>query len=197
MDLAPSVSSDIGKDAASTSVIMEQDFVVLQQNDGPPTDRETEPPAPRVPQPTGTAGIRRIPTPGDQSSIIPRLDMDVAICKSQISSLQADAMRTFSKLEWAQAEVRHLKEDKQTMDRALEETRNQLRELTARIESGEAALKSLGELCTFRASDFHEMISNLQQQHRENLMSSTIGSDPAPPPPRWFCTAGGCDSAGG
>ena len=56
-----------------------------------------------------------------------------------------------------------------------------IKELTTRLESGAIALKSFGDICTFRAADFHTLFNNIQQQQRDYSTSSSI--EPAEPPP--------------
>ena len=52
------------------------------------------------------------------------------------------------------------------MESGIEELTNQVKELTMKLESGAVALKSFGDICTFRAADFHTLINNIQQQQR-------------------------------
>ena len=76
-----SVSTDDGKDSASTSVIMDPDYVVLDHNTNTilqPSERNDEPPPARA---TGATGIRRIASGTNHSPIMERMDIDLAICK--------------------------------------------------------------------------------------------------------------------
>ena len=67
------------------------------------------------------------------------------------------------------------------MTETINELKNQVLELTNKIETGAASLKSLSAVCTFRAVDFHAMISDIRQQQRDSTTSSSI--EIAPPPP--------------
>ena len=63
----------------------------------------------------------------------------------------------------------------------INELKNQVMELTTRLENGAVSLKSISDVCTFRAVDFHAMITDIRQQQRDLSASSSI--EPVPPPP--------------
>ena len=61
-----------------------------------------------------------------------------------------------------QQELRIAREDREEMMETINELKNQVLELTNKIETGAALLKSLSDVCTFRAADFHAMISDIR-----------------------------------
>ena len=78
-----------------------------------------------------------------------------------------------------QQELRIAREDREEMTETINELKNQVLELTNKIETGAASLKSLNDVCTFRAADFHAMISDIRQQQPDSMTSSSI--EIAPP----------------
>ena len=56
------------------------------------------------------------------------------------------------------------REDRQELVETIDELKNQIMELTTRLENGAVSLKSLSDVCTFRAADFHAMINDIRQQ---------------------------------
>ena len=110
-----------------------------------------------------------------------RMDIDLAICKANILSLELQTIQHSSKLESMQRELQHTREEKEAMETSIKELTSQVKELTTKLESGALALKSIGDICTFRAADFHTLINGIQQQQREYSTSSSIG--PTEPPP--------------
>ena len=95
--------------------------------------------------------------------------------------LETQAIQQASKLEWMQQELRMAREDRQELEETIEELKNQITELTTRLENGAMALKSFSDVCTFRAADFHALINDIRQQQRDLSASSSI--EPVPPPP--------------
>ena len=78
-----------------------------------------------------------------------------------------------------QQELRIVKAGREKMEETIDELRGQVLELTNKMETGAASLKTLSDLCTFRAGDFHAMISDIRQQQRDSTTSSSI--EIAPP----------------
>ena len=109
------------------------------------------------------------------------MDIDLTVCKSDITSLETQAIQQASKLEWMQQELRMAREDQLEIAETIEELKNQVMELTTKLENRAVSLKSLSDVCTFRAADFHAMINDLRQQQRDLSASSSI--EPVPPPP--------------
>ena len=102
------------------------------------------------------------------------------MCKTDITSLETQAIQQASKMEWMQQELQIAREDREEMTETINELKNQVLELTNKIETGAASLKTLNNVCTFRAADFHAMISDIRQQQRD---LSTSSVQVAPPPP--------------
>ena len=91
------------------------------------------------------------------------------------------AIQQASKLEWMQQELRMAREERQELETTVDELKNQITELTTKLENRAMALKSFSDVCTFRAADFHTLINNIQQQQWDQSTSSSI--EPAAPPP--------------
>ena len=89
---------------------------------------------------------------------------DLTVCKTDITSLETQAIQQASKLEWMQQELRIAREDREEMTETINKLKNQVLELTNKIETGAVLLKNLSDVCTFRAADFHAMISDIRQQ---------------------------------
>ena len=92
------------------------------------------------------------------------MDIDLTICKTNISSLEMQAIQQASKLEWMQQELRLAREERQALEMTVEELKYQVTELTTKLENGAVALKSFSDVCFFRAADLHTLINNIQQQ---------------------------------
>ena len=98
-------------DSASTSVIMDSKYLVLDDHAAtviqsfnytdhpPPTDA------------AGANGIRRITSGLIYPSLVERMDIDLTVCKTNITSLETQAIQQASKLEWMQQELRMARED--------------------------------------------------------------------------------------
>ena len=129
----------------------------------------------------GATGIRRINSGTMYPSIIECMDIDLAVCKANITSLETQAIQQASKLEWMQQELRMGREDRMEMAETIEELKSQVTELTTKLENGAVSLKSLSDVCTFRAADFHAMVNDLRQQQQD--LSSSASIEPVPPPP--------------
>ena len=71
------------------------------------------------------------------------MDIDLAICKANISTLELQAVQQSNKLEWMQQELHSAREEKENMETSIEELTNQIKELTTKLESGAVALKAL------------------------------------------------------
>ena len=150
-----SISTDLGDDSASTSVIMDSEYVVLDNHTDTviqSTDQIDHPPPTDA---AGATGIRRITTGLTHPTIVERMDIDLTICKTNITSLEMQAIQQPSKLEWMQQELRLAREERQDLETTVDELKNQISELTTKLESGVLALKSFSDVCTFRAADFH------------------------------------------
>ena len=115
------------------------------------------------PPPARATGTRRNPFGSNYPSLVERIDIDLTVCKTDITSLETQAIHQASKLEWMQQELRIAREDWKEMTETINELKNQVLELTNRIETGAASLKSLSDICTFRTADFHAMISDIRQ----------------------------------
>ena len=175
-----SVSTDVGDDSASTSVIMDSEYMVIDNH----TDTVVQS-SERIDQPppasaAGANGIRRINTGINHPTIVESMDIDLTICKTNISSLEMQAIQQSSKLEWMQQELCLVREEREAMETTIEELNNQVKELTTKLESGALALKSFSNVCTFRAADFHTLINKIQQQQRDYSTASSI--EPTAPP---------------
>ena len=81
--------------------------------------------------------------------MIERIDIDLTVCKTDITSLETQAIQQASKLEWMQQELRIAREDREEMTETINELKNQVLELTNKIETGAASLKTLNDVCTF------------------------------------------------
>ena len=97
-----SVSIETDDDSASTSVIMDNEYVIQSSN-------QTDQPPPT--SAAGATGIRRIPTGSIYPSLVERIDIDLTVCKSDITGLETQAIQQASKLEWMQQELRMARED--------------------------------------------------------------------------------------
>ena len=64
------------------------------------------------------------------------MDINLAICKANISSLDMQAIKQSSKLEWMQQELHRAREEKEAMETTIEELTNQIKELTTDTETG-------------------------------------------------------------
>ena len=73
------------------------------------------------------------------------------------------------------------REDRQELEATIDELKNQITELTTKLESGALALKSFSDVCTFRAADFHTLINDIRQQQRDQ--STSLSIEPVAPPP--------------
>ena len=179
--LRDSVSLETDDDSASTSVIMDSEYVMLDDQSATVIQSSNQTDHPPPTSATGATGIRRIPTGTMYPSIIERMDIDLTVCKSDITGLETQAIQQVSKMEWMQQEPRMAREDRQEMAETIEELKNQVMELTTKLENSAVSLKSLRDVCTFRATDFHAMINDLRQQQRDLSAFSSI--EPVPPPP--------------
>ena len=153
-----SVSLETDDDSASTSVIMDNTYVMLDDQSATVIQSSNQTDHPPPTSAAGATGIRRIPTGPMYPSIVDRLDIDQTVCKSDITGLETQAIQQASKLEWMQQELRMAREDRQEMAETIDKLKNQVMELTTRLENGAVSLKSLSDVCTFRAADFHAMI---------------------------------------
>ena len=97
----------------------------------------------------GATGTRRNPFGSNYPSLIERIDIDLTVCKTDITSLETQAIQQASKLEWMQQELRIAREDREEMTETINELKNQVLELTNKIETGAALLKTLNDVCTF------------------------------------------------
>ena len=116
---------------------MDSDYIVLDNHTNTiihPSERTDKPPPPA--SATGANGIWRITTGTNYSSIIQRMDINLAICKANISSLDMQAIKQSSKLEWMQQELHRAREEKEAMETTIEELTNQIKELTTDTETG-------------------------------------------------------------
>ena len=68
------------------------------------------------------------------------MDIDLTICKTNISSLEMQAIQQASKLEWMQQELRLAREEREALETTVEELSNQVKELATKLESGALAL---------------------------------------------------------
>ena len=135
--MTESVSLETDDDeSASTSVIMDFEHVglgefsstVLQSNtniDQPPPDH-------------GATGTRRNHTGSNHPTMLERMDLDLTVCKAEISSLEMQASHNELRMERMQQELRILKEGRTTMENTIDELRSQVLELTNRLETGES-----------------------------------------------------------
>ena len=114
-------------------------------------------------------------------TMLERMDLDLTVCKAEIASLETQATHHDVRMEQMQHELRILKEGRDRMEDTIDELQSQILELTNKLETGAQSLKTFSDLCTFRAGDFHAMISDLQQHQRGSTTSSSI--EIAPPPP--------------
>ena len=145
-----SVSTDVGDDSASTSVIMDSEYMVIDNHTDTVVHTSERFDEPLPTSAAGANGIRRITTGSTHPSIVERMDIDLTICKNNISSLERQAIQQASKLEWMQQELRLAREEREVMETTIEELNNQVKELTTKLESGALALKSFSDVCTFR-----------------------------------------------
>ena len=99
--------------------------------------------------------------------MLERIDIDVAICKANINQLELQAVQHDTRLIWAQQEVRRVQEENNAMKTSIDELSNQVKKLTAKLESGAASLKSIADICTFRAADFRTLLPEVQQQQQD------------------------------
>ena len=160
---------------------MDSEYVMLDDHSATVVQSNTQTDHPPPTSAARATGIRRIPTGTMYPSIVERMDIDLTVCKSDITSLETQAIQQASKLEWMQQELRMAREDRQEMAETINELKNQVMELTTRLENGAVLLKNLSDVCTFRAADFHAMISDIRQQQRDLSAPSSI--EPVPPPP--------------
>ena len=168
-----SVSTDAGEDSTSTSIIMDVlDNDVTTVNN--PTHSDKILPA----NSTSAAGIN---TGVNHPSMLEQINIDVAICKAYVTRLELQAVQHDAQLDWAQQEFRRTQEESNAMKTSIEELTNQVKELTARLESGAVSLQSIADICTFRAADFRTLLLKVQQQQRDySTSSSTAPIDPPP-----------------
>ena len=71
--------------------------------------------------------------------MIERIDIDLTVCKTDITSLETQAIQQASKLEWMQQELRIAREDREEMTETINQLKNQFLELTNKIETGAAS----------------------------------------------------------
>ena len=113
--------------------------------------------------------------------MLERIDIDLTVCKAEITGLESQVCTHEVRMERMQQELRIIKEDRERMEETIDELRSQVLELTNKMETGAESLKTFSDLCTFRAGDFHAMISDIRQHQRDSTTSSSI--EIAPPPP--------------
>ena len=65
----------------------------------------------------GANRIRRITTRPNHPTIVERMDIDLAICKTNTSSLEMQAIQQASKLEWMQQELGLAREEREAWRR--------------------------------------------------------------------------------
>ena len=136
---------------------------VLQSNnhtDQPPPDH-------------GATGTRRNHFGSNYPTMLERMDIDLAVCKAEITGLETQVTHHEVRMERMQQELRIVKEGRERMEETIDELRSQILELTNKMETGAASLKTLSDLCTFRAGDFHAMISDIRQHQRDSTTSSS------------------------
>ena len=156
---ADSVSLETDDESASTSVIM--DFEQVEHGDLSSTVLQSNNRTDQPPPAQGATGTRRNPFGSNYPTIVERIDIDLTVCKAEITSLETQATQQAVRLERLQQELRIAREDREKMTETIDELRSQVLELTNKIETGAASLKSLSDVCTFRAADFHAMISDI------------------------------------
>ena len=98
--LRDSVSLETDDDSASTSVIMDSEYVMLDDHSATVIQSSNQTSHPPPTSAAGATGIRRIPTGPMYPSIVDRLDIDQTVCKSDITGLETQAIQQASKLEW-------------------------------------------------------------------------------------------------
>ena len=101
-----SISTNIRDDSASTSVIMDSEYVVVDNLTGTIIQSSNRTDQPPPTDAAGANGIRRITSGQTHPTIVERMDIDLTICKTNISSLEMQAIQQASKLEWMQQELR-------------------------------------------------------------------------------------------
>ena len=134
---------------------MDSEYVVLDDHAATVIQSSNQTDNPPPTSAAGVNGIRRISSGPAYPSIVDRLDIDLTVCKTNITGLETQAIQQASKLEWMQQELRMAREDRQELAETAKELKSQITELTTRLENSAISLKSLSNVCTFRAVDFH------------------------------------------
>ena len=130
-----SISTDLGDDSASTSVIMDSEYVVLDNHTDTVIQSSNQNDQLSPTDAAGANGIRRIITGQTHPTILERMDIDLTICKTNITSLEMQAIQQASKLEWMQQELRLAREERQELETTVDELKNQITELTTKLEN--------------------------------------------------------------
>ena len=89
----------------------------------------------------GATGTRRNPFGSNYPTMIERIDIDLTVCKAEITGLETQATQQAVRMERLQQELRIAKEDRGKMTETIDELRSQVLELTSKIEMGAALLK--------------------------------------------------------
>ena len=97
--LRDSVSIESDNDSASTSVIMDSEYVVLDDHTTTVIQSSSQTDQPPPTSAAGANGIRRISSGPVYPSIVDRMDIDLTVCKTNITGLETQAIQQASKLE--------------------------------------------------------------------------------------------------
>ena len=120
-----SISTDLGDDSASTSVIMDSEYVVLDNRTDTIVQSSNQNDQPPPTDAAGGNGIRRIISGQTHPTIVECMDIDFTICKTNITSLEMQAIQQASKLEWMQQELRLARAERQELETTVDELKNQ------------------------------------------------------------------------
>ena len=101
---ADSISQDTDDESASTSVIMDLEQVGLGDHSSTviQSNNRTDQPPPAH----GATGTRRNPFGSNYPTMIERIDIDLTVCKTEITSLETQAIQQAVRLERLQQELR-------------------------------------------------------------------------------------------
>ena len=98
--LQDSISTEPKNDSASTNIIMDSKYMVLDDHADTVIQSSNQTDHPPPTNAAGANGIRRIISGPTHPSIVKRMDIDLTVCKTNITSLEMQAIQQASKLEW-------------------------------------------------------------------------------------------------
>ena len=157
----PNNISTPNDDAASTSSIVDQEYVLVDPTTGP---QDQLPQGVSVGdfnlQSMETIRLRWIKTLAEEplASRMSRNEVHVESCRFTGMSCERWTLKHETQLTWAMDKINEARREQDELLIKVEELNERVVELTTRLNQGENQIRSVERICTFRTSDFHTQL---------------------------------------